>query len=102
MESAYEEVYVEFYYAIDIIVNIAALLLECKINGSVNLGEFDETMNSFHVCITASAKEHQFINNTLKDFVSSSLDYDISEMEDEEDMMEMAKVFEDLRKELYG
>lgn len=102
MESAYEEAYVEFYYAIDIIGDLAALLLECKINGSVDLSEVDEAIESSHICITASFKEHQFINKTLKDFVSSPLDYDISETEDEEDMMEMAKIFGELRKELYG
>ena len=36
MESEYEEPYIEFYYAIDLITDLAALLLECKVSGSVN------------------------------------------------------------------
>lgn len=105
MESDYEEPYMEFYYAIDVITDLAALMLECKINGSVNLQELMlrelETPEP-NVCIVATPEEHELINKTIKDFVSDPLAYDLSEMCSEEEMLETAKVCESLRKELYG
>lgn len=105
MESDYEEPYIEFYYAIDIITDLAAMMLECKMNGSVNLcellGEDLETTKP-DIRIVATPEEHELVNRTLMDFVSAPLTYDLSEMCPEEDMMEMAEICEKLRKELYG
>lgn len=104
-ESDYEEPYIEFYYAIDIITDLAALLLECKVNGSVNLCELSgddvETAVS-DIRITAAQEEHELINKALADFASAPLAYNLSEMCPEEDMSEMAALCEELRKELYG
>lgn len=100
----------EFQYAIDLLTDLAALLLECKVSGSVNLYDLDglcgvPSLDTIApdciVRITATPEEHEFMNQTLKDFVSAPLDYDLSEMVLEEDMMEMAAVCEELRKELY-
>lgn len=105
MESDYEEPYMEFYYAIDIIVDLAALMLECKINGSVPLGELfgdDLSITVPNIRITATPKEHRFVNRILKDFVSEPMEYDLSEMCPKEDMLKMAEICESLRKELYG
>lgn len=105
MESDYEEPYIEFYYAIDLIIDLAALLLECKVNGSINLCELfgDDLENNVpKVYITATPEEHELINKVLMDFVSTPLDYDLSEMCPKEDMLEMARVCGELRKELYG
>lgn len=105
MESDYEEPYIEFYYAIDVITDLAALLLECKMSGSVNLcelfGDDLETAES-NVCITATPEEHGLMNKALMDFVSAPLEYDLSEMCPEEDMLEMAEICKELKKELYG
>ena len=105
MESDYDEPEAEFYYAIDIIMDLAALLLECKVSGSVNLcelsgEELDTPAPDIH--ITATSEEHELINKALTDFVSEPLAYDLSEMCQEEDMMEMAEICEELRNELYG
>lgn len=91
------------YYAIDLITDLAALLLECKVSGSVNLCElFDgmEGSSASDVCITATPEEHELINKALLDFVAAPLAYDVSEMSSEEDMMQMAAICEELRKEL--
>lgn len=103
VESDYNEPYMEFYYAIDLIMNISALLLECKISGSVDLCELceEEDLENGMICITATPEEHQLINKALKDFSAAPLDYDLSEMVDEEEMKEMAEIGEKLRKELY-
>ncbi len=104
MESDFEDTYIEFYYAIDLITDLAALLLECKMNGSINLCELfgdDLETNVSNVYITATPEEHKLINKILTDFVSAPLDYDLSEMCPEEDMLEMARICGELKKELY-
>ncbi|MCH5271528.1 MAG: hypothetical protein J1E83_12375 [Lachnospiraceae bacterium] len=105
IDSDYDEQYVEFYYAIDLITDLAALLLECKVSGSVNLcklfgGDLETAVPDVH--ITATPEEHELMNKALKDFVSAPLVYDLSEMCSEEEMLEMATVCEELRNELYG
>jgi len=92
----------EIYYAIDLITDLAALMLECKVNGSVNLCDLSEIYEAdCVVCITATPREHAFMNKALMDFVAAPLSYDLSEMVPEEDMLEMAGICEELRKELY-
>lgn len=104
-ESDYDEPEVEFYYAIDLVTDLAALLLECKVNGSVNLRELfgaDLETPVPDVRITATPEEHDLINRALMDFISAPLTYDLSEMCPEEDMLEMAEVCKELKSELYG
>ena len=95
----------EIHYAIDLITDLAALLLECRVNGSVNLCELfgDDLETSVpDVCITASPKEHELVNKALMDFAAAPDAYDLSEMAPEEDMAELASICEELRKELYA
>lgn len=105
MESDYEEPYVEFYYAIDLILDLAALLLECKVKGSVNLCElagYDLEASVPDICITATQQEHCLIDKGLADFISNPLSYDIAEMVSEEEILETAAICQQLRNELYG
>lgn len=105
VDSDYDGSEVEFYYAIDLITDLAALLLECKVNGSVNLCELSgEDLGTPvpDVRITATSQEHELMNKALVDFVSEPLAYDLSEMCAEEDMLEMAELCDKLRRELYG
>ena len=93
------------YYAIDLITDLAALLLECKASGSVNLcelfgGDLEEAAIP-DIRITATQEEHELLNKTLMDFAAEPLAYDLSEMMPEEEMAEMAALCEELRKELY-
>lgn len=104
MDSDYKEPFAAFCYGIAIIMDLAALLLECKVNGSVNLCElagYDLETEAADICITASPEEYKLINQTLMDFVSEPLAYDLSEMCSEEEMLEMAEICEELRKELF-
>ena len=92
----------EIYYAIDLIMDLAAILLECKVNGSVKLGDLSgDVEDQQEICLTATPEEHEGINQALKDFVAEPLSYNLCEMTPEEDMLEMAAVCEELRKELY-
>lgn len=100
-----DEPYAEFYYAIDIIADLAALLLECRINGGVNLQELsgcDLDTGPREICIVATPRELAQINHALADFVSEPLAFDLSEMLSEEDLKEMTEIFENLRNELFG
>ncbi len=95
----------EFYYAIDLITDLAALMLECKMSGSVDLCELygsDLDAVTTNICITATQEELAKMNMSLEDFVSEPLTYDLSEMCPEEDMQEMANLCEELRKELFA
>lgn len=91
----------EIYYAIDLIMDLAAILLECRVNGSVKLGDLSGDGEQQEICLTATTEEHDKINQALKDFVAEPLSYNLCEMTPEEDMMEIAAVCEELRKELY-
>ena len=92
----------EIHYAIDLLTDLAALMLECKVNGSVNLSELcDLYEEDSIVSITATPKEQELMNKVLKDFAESPLSYDLCEMVPDEDMMEMAAICEELRRELY-
>lgn len=104
-DSENAETDVEFYYAIDLITDLAAILLECKVNGSVNLCElsgFDLDTPTPVVCLTSTQNEDEIIKNALTDFVSAPLTYDLSEMCPKEDMLEMVEICKNLLKELYG
>lgn len=91
----------EIHYAIILITDLAALLLECKVNGSVNISELLEDDMDCVINITATEKDHELINQTLADFVKQPLEYDLCEMVGDEEMLEMAQVCEEIRRELY-
>lgn len=92
-----------FYYAIDLITDLAAMLLECKVSGGVNLHELNDYDTPERVIrITATPEEHKLINQALAVFSADPISCDLSEMVPEENMREMAEICEELRKELYG
>ncbi len=92
----------DFHFAIDVVTDLAAILLECSISGSVNLQDLDEyNTPSRRIRITATPEEHDAMNKALADFVQAPLSYDISEMLDDEEIQEMARDVDALRKELY-
>ena len=90
----------EFHYAIDVVTDLAALMLECQVNGSVPLGELldDESKNT--VRITFTDGEKAAMNQALTDFAGDPMAYDLHEMVPDEDMLEMALDCENLRREL--
>lgn len=90
----------EFDYAIDLVTDLAALMLECSVNGSVSLGELLNDENGNIVRITFTQEEKNLMNTALADFVKAPLTYDLHEMVSDEDMQEMAHDCENLRKDL--
>ena len=92
----------DFHFAIDVVTDLAAILLECSVSGSVNLQDLDEyNTPSRRIRITATPEEHDAMNKALADFAQNPLEYDLSEMMDDEESHEMARDVEALRKELY-
>ena len=92
----------DFHFAIDVVTDLAAILLECSISGSVNLQDLDEyNTPSRRIRITATPEEHNAMNKALADFSQNPLEYDLSEMMNEDEIWEMARDVEALRKELY-
>ena len=92
----------DFHFAIDVVTDLAAILLECSVSGSVNLQDLDEyNTPSRRIRITATAEEHDAMDRALADFAQNPLEYDLSEMMDDEEIQEMARDVEALRKELY-
>ena len=94
----------EIHYAISLISDLAALLLECRTGGPVDLHLLDEADVEEPTCIRlrAAEEENALIDQTLRDFASHPEEYDISEMLSAEELREMAAVCGELRKELYG
>ena len=92
----------DFHFAIDVVTDLAAILLECSVSGGVDLHDLDE-YNTPHrrIRITATPEEHDAMNKALADFAQNPLSYDLHEMMDDEENREMARDIEALRKELY-
>ena len=92
--------------AIDLVSDLAALLLECKVNGSVDLLELDETLELDEedsvIQVVATDKEYEQINKILAAFAESPMTFDISEFDTEGAVRELADVCRELREELFG
>ncbi len=92
----------DFHFAIDVVTDLAAILLECSVSGSVNLQDLDKYNTPVcRIRITATPEEHDAMNKSLADFAQNPLEYDISEMMGEDEITDMASQVEMLRKELY-
>lgn len=91
----------DFHFVIDVITDLAAILLECSVSGSVNLHDLDEyDTPSRYIRVTATAEEHDAVDKALADFAKDPLSYDLHELMDDEEIKEMAEQVEALRKEL--
>ena len=90
-----------FNYAIDIVTDLAAILLECKNNGHVNIGELYGNEDEQNRCIRVVATEEEYtaIKVALEDFVKDPMSYDLYEIIGD-DIIEMAEIVKELRKEL--
>lgn len=91
----------DFHFAIDIITDLAAILLECQGNGTVDLHDLDPyDTDHYNMCIITTPQEKAEINQTLKHFAENPMAYDSKELVPENDMLEMAAVCEQLREAL--
>lgn len=94
-------IYVDFTFAIDIITDLAAILLECKVSGNVDLHELEPFDTPSRIInINATQEDYGLLDRSLADFSNNPLEYDLSELVPQDDMLEMAKICESLRQEL--
>ncbi len=92
---------VGFHFAIDVITDLAAMLLECKMSGSVDLQELEPFDTSSRIIsIIATQEDYELLDRILADFSNHPLEYDLCELVPQEDMLEMAGICESLRQEL--
>lgn len=91
---------IDFYYAIDLITDLAALLLECSVNGNVSLDKLMDEEDNGNIRITCTEEQKSAMNKALADFVKEPLAYDLHEMVPDEDMQAMVQDCENLRREL--
>lgn len=93
---------IDFHFAIDLIIDLAAIILECRVNGFIDLHDLDEYGTLSHkICLTATADEYERMDQVLSDFSKNPFCYDLHEVVPEEDLLEMACLCERLRKELH-
>lgn len=94
---------IDFQYAIQVLCDLAAILLECRRNGSVDLQELCGGIlekDKVPVSLISTQEEDKLLLEVLDDFCKAPMDYDLSEMCEKEEMEEMAGICEELRKEL--
>ena len=91
--------------AINLVSDLAALLLESEKSGFIDLTELDDTLDieppDAKLQIVATPREAQQIDAILADFAASPEVFDISEFVDEETLQELASQCEALRGELF-
>ena len=90
-----------FYYAIDLVGDLAALYLECLRSGSVNLQDLDEEREAREICLRAGSEEEELLRATLRDFAGHAKEYDIAEVMDETALAELREELEALSRELF-
>ena len=90
-----------FHFAIDIVTDFAAILLEFKNSGHVNLRELYDNEDTQNRCIQVIATETEYtaIKAAFEDFVKNPKSYDLYEMIGD-DIIEMAEIVKELRQEL--
>ena len=92
---------IDFHFAIDVVIDLAAILLECKNTGHVNLRELydsEDTKNRY-IRVVYTEEEYTAIKVALEDFVKDPKSYDLYEMIGD-DIIEMVEIVKELRKEL--
>lgn len=89
-------------YTIDLVTDLAALLLECDKSGSLDTGELEMDTEFPAIRLAASPADRGLLVKVLRDFAARPLDYDLSEMVPEEDIREMAAQCGALAEELAG
>ena len=73
-----------------------------KKSGSVDLNELlGDDLKPVIICLVSTPEEEDIIKNGLADFGMHPLEYDLSEMCPEEDMLRMAEICKSLAKELF-
>ncbi len=88
--------------AVDFITDLAALLLECKVSGSLDTAGLEMDTDLETIRIPAGEEELAVVRDALDAFVADPLGCSLADLVPEEDLREMAALCGELRKELFG
>lgn len=88
--------------AVDLIADLAALLLECKAAGRLDLAQLsgEEGAPERLVRIAAGPEQTRLICRALEDFAQAPLEYDLSQLCPEEDLLELARLCREIGRQL--
>ena len=90
----------DFYYAIDLIGDLALLMLESAYKGTIALGELMDNQTKDTLRLTFTESERLMMIDALAHFAKRPTLYDIHEVLTGEELQEMAEVYESVRQEL--
>ena len=91
---------IEFHHAIQTVADLAALLLESKKNQQVDLKKLSDGETKGVITITSTPTTEKILIDVLEDFCKTPLEYDICEVCPKAEVLEMAELCADLKKEL--
>ena len=94
---------IELHCAIQVLCDLAAILLECKKNNSVDLQELSGGIleaDKVSVSLTSTDAEDKVLLEILDDFCKSPMEYNLREMCEKDELEEMSSICNNLRNEL--
>lgn len=82
----------DIHCAINLLMDVTAILLECQKNGQVRMLDLDHTYKdeSAIIAIKAESEDVMLLKNWMADFIQNPLRYDLAEFCPEEEMQEIA------------
>lgn len=81
---------VELDIACGALIDLAAIVLECRKSGYVDLHDLDENRKPCKLYIEASEEKRNLLRDELNKFSCNPLSYDLAELVPAEDMRELA------------
>lgn len=90
----------DIYYVIDLIQDLSVLVLESYKSGSIKLSDLTENEDDKVFKIICRKGELDLLTEILKDFAKAPLTYEIAEMLDEKEMLELALQCGEIAEEL--
>lgn len=90
----------DIHYVIDLIQDLSVLVLESYKSGAIKLSDLTKSEDKKVFKILCSKEELELLIKILTDFAKAPLTYEISEMVDEKDMIEIARQCTEIAEEL--
>ena len=82
---------IDIYYAINFLLDIGVIILESLHSGNVSLKNLNSNSSDKNIVITADVNTLNYLISILADFSENPLAYDLAEMCDENDMLEISR-----------
>ncbi|WP_256757657.1 imm68 putative immunity domain-containing protein [Cohnella sp. WQ 127256] len=82
---------VEIDIACSALIDLAAIVLECRKSGYVDLHDLDKSRNPCKLYIDASEEKRNLLRDELNKFTCNPLSYDLAKLVPADDMRELAE-----------